>query len=354
MKPEQYFDLPEKKLIDGIKSRKTEYGKRVMILGHNYQKAQVYELADYHGDSFSLSKTAAQQEDAEFIVFCGVDFMAETAAILSQEDQQIIHPSHQASCPMAEMAQIDQVTRVWEQMGEVLNLDSVIPVCYMNSDAEIKAFCGRNDGAVCTSSNAEKIFKWALNQGEKILFIPDKYLGENTALDMGIDEQRLLLWNSSRDFGGLNKDQIKDAEIFLWDGYCHVHRWFKPSHIDKIRESYPEVDIVVHPECRREVVKKADYSGSTGFIGEFVEEAPEESVIAIGTEINMVKRLGREYSNKKIIPLSRSLCPNMSKINLYNLAYAMDNLGETNVVEIPDNIVEEAKIALERMLRIGT
>ncbi len=354
MKAKKYFDLPEKKLTEKIKSKKSEYGDQVVILGHNYQKAAVYKLADYHGDSYGLSKTASEQKNAEFIVFCGVDFMAETAAVLSQKDQKVIHPSLKASCPMAQMARIDQVTGVWKQMEDILDTDKIIPVCYMNSDADIKAFCGENGGAVCTSSNAEKIFRWALNKGEQIFFIPDKFLGENTALDMGIKDEQLLLWNSSRELGGLSEEQMKNAEIFLWDGYCHVHRWFKPSHIDKVRETYPEVEVVVHPECRREVVEKSDHCGSTGFIGEFTKEAPADSVIAIGTEINMVKRLSSEYPDKKIIPLSRSLCPNMSKVNLYNLAYVMDNIGDSNIVEVEPEIEKQAKVALQKMLDIGT
>ncbi len=351
--PDKYLETGEEELISGIRKRKRELGKSLVVLGHNYQRLSVYRLTDFQGDSYGLSKIASEQKYAKFIVFCGVKFMAETAAILCSEHQIVQHPVLEAGCPMADMADIGQVKRAWEQLAEITDISSVIPVTYMNSDADLKAFCGDRGGIVCTSSNAEGIFDWAFKRGEKILFFPDEHLGRNTASSKGIAGNSVILWNPEMENGGNSIEAVKAASVILWKGFCHVHQWFSEEHIRIARKENPDAVIIIHPEGRNEIVDLCDLSGSTGFIEKYCANARKGAEIIIGTEINMVQRLALEYPDKKILPLNRSLCPNMYKINLPSLAYTLDNPGEYNVVSVPEEIRYSARLALRRMLEVS-
>jgi len=351
--PDTYRGMSEQELIKKIKDRKAQLGKNLVILGHHYQREEIVQRADFRGDSLQLSRSAASQKDAQFIVFCGVHFMAESAEILSSPHQQVQLPDLDAGCPMADMADIFQVEDAWRQLDKICGQGNITPVTYVNSDAELKAFCGRNEGSVCTSSNTPAVVDWAFSNREKIFFFPDEHLGRNTSKKKGIPKDKIILWDPDEDLGGNTEAQIKNADVILWKGYCHVHTYFKPEHVNSVREKYPETTIVVHPECVEEVVDMVDYNGSTGFIVRFVEEAPKGSTITIGTEINLVSRLARENPDKKIFELARSLCPNMYKINLNNLLWTLDNIGEVNVVTVPEQVKAEAEVALNRMLEIA-
>lgn len=350
--PDKYLDMSDPDLITLIREKKKEHGKRLTILGHNYQRLAVYKLADHQGDSYGLSKIAAENEDAEFIVFCGVRFMASTARILAKPEQKVIHPTALAGCPMADMADLQQVEKAWQELGTVTDTGKLIPVTYMNADADLKAFCGEHGGIVCTSSNAFGTYKWSFERGEKILFFPDAHLGRNTANAYGIPKDEQIEWDWRKPLGGNDKAAIAKAKVLLWKGFCHVHQWFTTDHIEEIRAEYPEVKVIVHPECMEEVVAAADESGSTNFIEKYIEKAAPGSVTAIGTEIQMISRLAITYPEKTVLPLSRSLCPNMYKTNLANLAYSLDRLGEVNLVELPAPIIEKAGVALRRMLEV--
>ncbi len=351
--PDEYLELEEEQLVERIRARKREYGKRMVMLGHNYQRYGVYSLADYHGDSYGLAKVATEQKEAEFIVFCGVRFMVETTRVLAQPHQAVVHPTHLAGCPMADMASIHQVEKGWNELSEILDIRRVIPMTYMNSDATLKAFCGEHGGIVCTSSNAGAAFEWAFARGDKILFFPDEHLGRNTANRRGIPKHEQLLWDYRKPLGGAAPEHVEKARVLLWRGFCHVHQWFTPEHVFEIREKYPDARVVVHPECTEETVAAADAEGSTGFIEKYVRDAKPGDVIAVGTEIQMVSRLALQHPDRTVLPLSRSLCPNMYKVNLSNLAYSVDRLGEVNVVTLPQDIIDKARIALERMLEVS-
>ena len=350
--PDKYKQVSDQQLIERIKIKKAELGKRLVILGHHYQRREIVELSDFRGDSLGLSRDAAQQGDAEFIVFCGVHFMAEGAEILSQPGQIVQLPELSAGCPMADMADIFQVETAWCEIDKICDSENVTPITYVNSSAELKAFCGRNDGVVCTSSNAGSVFDWAFEKKDKLFFFPDEHLGRNTANQKGIQKDKVIVWNPEEEMGGNTKEQVREADVILWKGYCHVHTFFQPEHILAIREKYPEAIIIVHPECVEEVVDMADEDGSTGFIVKFVQEAEPGSIIAIGTEINLVSRLAMEHPDKRIFELARSLCPNMYKINLRNLLWTLDNIGKINIVTVTEQIKTEARVALERMLEI--
>ena len=346
------FDMPEKDAISKIIAMKKSYGEKVVILGHHYQRNEIINLSDFIGDSLELSRVASMQEKASYIVFCGVHFMAESAAILCRSDQSVILPEKSAGCPMADMATLRQVESVWKEIIAVKGIDSVIPITYMNSSADIKAFCGEHGGAICTSSNAKAVVQWALNQNKDVLFMPDEHLGRNTSNALGIDRDKVIVWDPKNTLGGITKESVKKANIILWKGYCHVHTHFSVDHVKQMREEHPDAKIIVHPECKEEVVNMADAAGSTGFIVKYVREAPAGSTIIIGTEINLISRLADAYPDKKILELDRSLCPNMFKINPYNLYYTMLNLGEVNVVKVSDEVKEKARTALRRMLEI--
>jgi len=347
--PDKYRQMSDQQLIEKIKVIKAELGKRLVILGHHYQRKEIVELSDFRGDSLGLSRDAARQKEAEFIVFCGVHFMAEGAAILARPYQMVQLPDLTAGCPMADMADIFQVESAWREIDKICSSENFTPITYVNSSAELKAFCGRNNGVACTSSNASSVFDWAFKRTDKLFFFPDEHLGRNTA---NKKKNKVIVWDPEKEMGGNTIKQIKEADVILWKGYCHVHTFFKPEHVLAIREKYPQAIIIVHPECVEEVVNMADAAGSTGFIVNFVQEAKPGSTIVIGTEINLISRLAMEHPDKKIFELARSLCPNMYKINLRNLLWTLDNIGKINIVTVPEPIKAEAKVALERMLEI--
>jgi len=341
-----------KDMIDKIIKIKQDLGNRLVILTHHYQRKEIIDIGDHKGDSFGLSQRAARDGNAEYIVFCGVHFMAESAAILAKGHQTVQIPDMNAGCWMADMANSYLVENAWNSVTGIVGKDNVTPLVYMNSDAFIKAHCGRNNGAVCTSSNAPKAFEWALKQREKIFFFPDEHLGRNTGNRLGIPEDEMMVWDPEKPMGGNTEQDIKKARVLLWKGYCLVHTRFCINDMETMREKIPDARIVVHPECTREVVKASDAVGSTSFIVNYVADAPQGSTIIIGTEINLVKRLATEHPDKKIIPLKDSLCPNMYKINLKNLLACLENIGKTNIVTVDEKIKTNALIALENMLSL--
>ncbi len=349
--PREYLAFEDDELVERIKKKRQDIGKKMILLAHHYQRNEIVDLADFIGDSFYLARTASLQEGIRYIVFCGVHFMAESADILSADDQTVLHPDLTAGCPMADMADITEVEEAWDALGAHGEKD-FLPVTYMNSDAELKAFCGRWDGSVCTSSNASAIFDWILEQGKRIFFFPDEHLGRNISIDKGIPDEKIIVWDPKSDYGGHSPHAVREAKVIVWKGYCHVHTWFKPQHILDIRRKDPEAQIVVHPECISEVVVLADAFGSTEYIAGFVNEAPPGSTIYIGTEIHHVNRLARNNPDKKVFPVARSLCPNMYKVSLNDLLWTLDNLGEVNIVQVPEEVKKDARKALERMLAI--
>ena len=342
----------DKEIIDKIIKIKQKLGSRLVILTHHYQRKEIVDLGDYRGDSFGLSQKAAMDENAQYIVFCGVHFMAESAAILAKKHQIVQIPDMTAGCWMADMADSYLVEKAWNDVTAIVGNHTVTPLVYMNSDAYIKAHCGKNNGAVCTSSNAPKAFEWAFRQREKIFFFPDEHLGRNTGNRLGIPEDKMIVWDPEKPLGGNTEQDIKKAKVFLWKGYCLVHTRFTIDDMETIRKNFPDAKIVVHPECTQEVVKASDAVGSTSFIVTYVADAPAGSTIIIGTEINLIKRLAMEYPDKQILPLKESLCPNMYKINLKNLLACLENIGKTNIVTIDEPIKKDAVIALENMLNL--
>jgi quinolinate synthase len=350
--PQEYIGLSDEETIERIKKKKAELGSDLVILAHHYQRREVVELADFIGDSYGLAKRAAQQK-AKYIVFCGVHFMAESADVLTRDDQKVYLPNLAAGCPLADMADMADVETAWESLEQALGPGLVCPIVYVNSVAELKAFCGRNGGATCTSSNAAAVIEWGLRQREKVLFFPDEHLGRNTAKRLGVDADRIVLWDPEQPAGGNTVEQLRKARLIVWKGYCHVHTWFSKEHIDALRRSFPGIKVVVHPECFKEVVDMADESGSTEFIVNYVRAAPPGSVIAIGTEVNLVSRLASEYPDKKIMELSRSLCGNMFKVNLKNLLWTLESLNDVNLIRVDPSLAGDARLALERMLKIS-
>ena len=352
---EDYLVMPDAEMHARIDTARRELGKRVVVLGHHYQRDDVIRHADLTGDSYQLSVMASQTE-AEYIVFCGVHFMAESADILGRDTQRVILPDLGAGCSMADMATIEQVEEAWEQLGDIGVLDTrVAPITYMNSSAAIKAFCGRNEGVVCTSSNAVPLFDIYLKQFDKMFFFPDQHLGRNTGAKFGIPLDKMALWNPHEELGGNTEEQLRDAKLILWRGHCSVHGRFKPWHVDKVRQETPGVQVLVHPECMREVVEISDLDGSTSFIIKTVENSPAGSKWAIGTEVNLVNRLQERFPDKDIQLLAPDLCmcATMYRIAPPNLAWAMENLLEGNVVNeisVDAETKHFAKVALERMI----
>lgn len=344
--------LSDEELKNKIAEIKQHYGKELVILGHHYQRQEIIEFADYRGDSLKLAQLASQQKEARYIVFCGVNFMAESAAILAQPHQVVIHPDTEAGCPLADFVQLEDLKRCWAQLTRLGVADKTTPITYINSSAETKAFCGRHGGICCTSSNAQKVIQWALGKKERILFMPDEHLGKNVLRTLGIPKSRIVVWDPSKELGGLNEQEVLNANAIVWRGYCHVHTFFTLEHIQYWRKKIPEARIIVHPECPEEVVQNADASGSTEQIIRYVQQQPPGSTIVVGTEINMVARLARENPDKNVYELSRSLCPNMFKINLPKLYWALKNLGKVNVVTVSEEIKQDALIALQKMLEI--
>ncbi len=352
---EEYLTMPDAEIHERIEAAREELGPRVIILGHHYQRDDVIRHADLTGDSYQLS-VMASQTDAEYIVFCGVHFMAESADILGREAQRVILPDLGAGCSMADMASIEQVEDAWDQLREIGVLDKkVAPITYMNSTAEIKAFCGRNEGVVCTSSNAVPLFDIYLREYDKMFFFPDQHLGRNTGAKFGIPLDKMVLWNPHEDLGGNTEQQLRDAKLILWRGHCSVHGRFKDWHVDKIRADHPGMKVLVHPECPREVVEKSDLDGSTSFIIKTVENSPPGSKWAIGTEVNLVNRLEARFPDKEIRLLAPDLCmcATMYRIAPQNLVWAMENLLDGNVVNeivVNSETKHYANIALQRMI----
>jgi quinolinate synthase len=356
---EAYTMATPEQLADRIAAAKQQLGDRVLILGHHYQRDEVMRWADARGDSFGLSRLAADRRDAEFIVFCGVHFMAESADILTADHQQVVLPDLNAGCSMADMADIDSVEEAWEEIGRVTDIGRVVPITYMNSSAALKAFVGRHGGAVCTSSNARAVLEWAFGhqQAEKVLFFPDQHLGRNTAVQMGHSTDEMRVWNPRRDLGGLAERDVKEARFLLWKGHCSVHQRFTPAHVEAFRAQHPAGIVVVHPECSHDVVQLADQVGSTDFIIKAVEAAPEGSTIGVGTEIHLVQRLAAETPGKTVVSLDPLVCPcsTMFRIDAAHLCWVLESLvaGEVvNRITVDPDTARWAKVALERMLAI--
>jgi quinolinate synthase len=307
MLPESYVSLSEQELDERIASAKAELGSRLVILGHHYQRDEVVKFADYRGDSLRLSQLAAGRPEAEYIVFCGVHFMAESADVLSGDHQAVILPDLNAGCSMADMANLEQVEVCWEALTAV-NGGKIVPVTYINSTAAIKAFVGKNGGAVCTSSNARKVMEWALARGEKALFLPDEHLGRNTGYGLGIPLDRMAIWNPAEENGGLTDREITAAQIYLWKGHCSVHQRFRPEHVERARMSHPGIRVIAHPECSWEVCQAADEVGSTEYIIKRIVEAPAGSAWAVGTEIHMIRRLAQEHPDRLVLSLDDCVC----------------------------------------------
>ena len=362
--PREYREASEAELADRIRAAKQTLGDRVVVLGHFYQREEVVVHADYVGDSFQLANAALEHPDAEAIVFCGVHFMAETADLLSRPEQAVILPNLAAGCSMADMADIDQVEECWEQLAEIYGdmdatdadgLVPVVPVTYMNSSAAIKGFVGRHGGIVCTSSNARTVLEWAFERGRRVLFFPDQHLGRNTAKAMGVPLEQMPMWNPRKPLGGASVDQLADARVILWHGFCSVHRRFSVEQIDKARAEHPGVRVIVHPECPMEVVDAADEAGSTDYIRKAIEAATEPTTFAIGTEVNLVQRLAADHPQHTIFCLDPVVCPcsTMYRIHPGYLAWVLEGLvaGEVrNRITVPASVAEPARLALERML----
>ncbi|MFC4119371.1 quinolinate synthase NadA [Nonomuraea zeae] len=345
-------------LVERARRAKEALGDRLFVLGHHYQRDEVIQFADVTGDSFKLAQQAAARPEAEFIVFCGVHFMAESADILTGDAQKVVLPDLAAGCSMADMATFDQVEECWDALEDAGLAEQVIPVTYMNSSADIKAFCGRNGGAVCTSSNARRALDWAFEQGQKVLFLPDQHLGRNTAvLEMGMTLEDCVVWNPHRPNGGLTQEQLERARMILWRGHCSVHGRFTAESVDDVRARIPGVNVLVHPECRHEVVLKADHVGSTEHIIKTLEAAPAGSSWAIGTELNLVKRLAQTFPDKNISFLDKTVCycSTMNRIDLPHLVWALESLvlGDVvNQITVDEDTTHWAKVALDRMLAL--
>jgi len=350
--PPEIRTLSHDELIEKISGLKGQYGDTEVILAHHYQRSEVVKMADFRGDSLELARRAHGLESAKYIIFCGVQFMVEMAAILCRPEQKVITPAPHATCPLANMASLEDVTRAWNALSSMVNNKRLIPVAYVNSLAEVKAFCGENGGIICTSSSACDAVKWAMKNGEHFLFLPDENLGINTCNALGIPKDKISIWDPALPDGGCDPEDIKRSMAILWKGFCHVHTDFTLQQVKMARENYPGCLVVVHPECNEEVVGAADAVGSTSFIIKYVEEALPGSTIVIGTELNLARRLAEEHHDKTIIALSDSSCPDMSLVNLRNLFWVLSNLGKVNIVEVDEKIKKNARLALERMLSL--
>jgi quinolinate synthase len=336
-----------------------ELGARVSLLGHHYQRDEVIQFADITGDSFTLAQYAAEHPEAEYLVFCGVHFMAETADIVTSDHQSVILPDLAAGCSMADMASFDQVEEAWEVLEEAGVAEETIPVSYMNSSAEIKAFTGRHGGLICTSSNAGKALDWAYQRGNRVLFLPDQHLGRNVARrERGFALEDCLLYDPRRPHGGLTSEQLRAAPLLLWRGHCSVHGRFTAEAVEEVRRRIPGVRVLVHPECRHEVVDRADEVGSTEFIIRTIEAAPAGSAWAVGTELNLVQRLAQRHPEKQIIFLDRTVCfcSTMNRIDLPHLVWALESLAKgqvVNAIRVPPEVAAPARLALDRMLALA-
>lgn len=360
---ENYLVLPDHSMDRRIAAARRELGARAVILGHHYQRDEVIKFADFRGDSYKLSQEAASTT-AEYIVFCGVHFMAESADVLAHTGQQVVLPDLNAGCSMADMAEIGQVENCWEQLVALGLTDSqgagITPLTYMNSAAAIKAFVGERGGMVCTSSNAGSAFKWAFERNERILFLPDQHLGRNTAFALGIPLEQCVVWDPFLIQGGTTPERLRNAKVILWKGHCSVHQRFLPEHVDAVRARYPGIQVIVHPECRFEVCQKADGIGSTERLIKMIADAALGTKFAVGTEIHLVNRMGKEFANdnKMVITLDDSgcLCTTMFRISPQHLCWALENLVEGNVVNrvsVPAEVKHWSRVALDRMLEIA-
>lgn len=352
--PSAYDALSDREILERIKRRKVELDGRLVILGHHYQQDDVIAFADFTGDSLKLSQIAAKQTEAEFVVFCGVHFMAESADILTDDSVTVILPDLSAGCSMADMAEIDQVEEAWDVLNELAD-GTIVPITYVNSAASIKAFCGEHGGACCTSSNAVPVLEWALRRGDRVLFLPDQHLGRNTAFAMGYPLDEMCVYDPRQRDGGLTQAQARAAKFFLWKGHCSVHQLFTPADCDAIRRTDPDCTILVHPECSWEVVQRADLVGSTEYIINAVREAPPESRWAIGTEIHLINRLAGEFENKFVRSLAsvQCLCTTMYRVDPKHLLFVLDALAEgrvVNQIRVDAKTKRHALTALDRML----
>ncbi|HUE54705.1 MAG TPA: quinolinate synthase NadA [Candidatus Udaeobacter sp.] len=352
---DSYLLVPDNTLDERIAAAKARLGADVVILGHHYQRDEVIKWADFRGDSLKLSFQASQAQ-GRYIVFCGVHFMAESADILRREHQMVILPDLNAGCSMADMADIGQVETCWQELSSLGDL-KIIPVTYMNSTAAIKAFTGENGGSVCTSSNAAAVMKWGFESGEKVLFLPDEHLGRNTGYRMGLPLDQMIIWDPYQELGGNTPEAIRAARIILWKGYCSVHQRFTPQHVARVRREHPGIHVMAHPECRFEVAQAADEIGSTEGIIKAITSSPAGAEWAVGTEIHLVNRLGKELKNHKVISLDPSVCvcTTMFRITPQHLLWALENLGEGHVVNrisVDERTRHYARLALDRMLSL--
>ncbi|MFD2213820.1 MULTISPECIES: quinolinate synthase NadA [Bacillaceae] len=354
MMPEFYKNLTTEEMERRVKEIKEKFGTKLYIPGHHYQKDEVVQFSDVTGDSLQLAQAAALNKEAEYIVFCGVHFMAETADMLTSENQKVILPDMRAGCSMADMADIDQTDRAWEKLQMIFG-DTILPLTYVNSTAAIKAFVGKNGGATVTSSNAKKMLEWAFTQKQRILFLPDQHLGRNTAYDLGVPLDKMAIWNPITNELEYEGNHVEEIVVILWKGHCSVHENFTVKNIEHIRKTEPDMNIIVHPECSREVVGLSDYAGSTKYIIDMIEAAEPGTKWAIGTEMNLVNRLIQNHSDKKIVSLNPFMCPclTMNRIDLPHLLWALEGLekGEiSNQIVVPEQITKDAVLALDRML----
>lgn len=356
-------DLPspsDPDLVARARAAKEKLGEKVFVLGHHYQRDEVIQFADVTGDSFKLARDAAARPGAEYIVFCGVHFMAESADILTGDDQKVVLPDLAAGCSMADMATAEQVAECWDVLTDAGISERVVPVSYMNSSADIKAFTGKHGGTICTSSNAERALNWAFEQGEQVLFLPDQHLGRNTAVrDLGLSLEDCVLYNPHKPNGGLTAEELRNAKMILWRGHCSVHGRFSLDSVNDVRERVPGVNVLVHPECKHEVVSAADYVGSTEYIIKMLEEAPSGSKWAIGTELNLVQRLANRFAadDKEIVFLDKTVCfcSTMNRIDLPHLVWTLESLAEgkeINRIQVEKETADFAQLALERMLAL--
>jgi quinolinate synthase len=345
-------------LVERARAARAALGERLFVLGHHYQRDEVIQFADVTGDSFKLSRDAAARPAADYIVFCGVHFMAESADILTAPQQQVILPDLAAGCSMADMATGQQLLEAWDVLTDVGVAHVTVPITYMNSSAAIKGFTGAHGGAVCTSSNAERALRWAFTQGEKVLFLPDQHLGRNTAvLELGLSLDDCVLFDPHKPGGGLTPQQLRDAKMILWRGHCSVHGRFTADNVDEVRARIPGVNVLVHPECRHEVALKADYIGSTEYIIKTLEAAPAGTSWAVGTELNLVRRLASQYPDKRVVFLEKTVCycATMNRIDLPHLVHSLESLARGEVVNritVEESVAANARIALDRMLAL--
>ncbi len=353
-----YAALSPDEMSERVRAARKTLGKRLVILGHHYQRDEVIQQADFRGDSLKLAQQGVAAEGAEYIVFCGVHFMAETADILSEDGVSVVLPDLGAGCSMADMADLPSVSTCWEELGEVVGTDSIVPITYINSGADLKAFCGEHGGIVCTSSNAPKVLKWAFERGEKVLFFPDQHLGRNTALDMGLHPDQLVVWDPALELGGNTEEALRKARVILWAGHCSVHQVFLPEHVDAFRTEHPAGKVIVHPECTREVVEKADCAGSTEYILNTIRSSPKGTRWSVGTELNLVNRIDAESPGHDVHFLSPTycICSTMNRIDPPHLLWSLENLVAGNVVnriQVTGDDRHWAKVALNRMLELA-